>query len=252
MPYAIQCMEGRTPGEILPILGNAMIVGRSTGDILIEDAEVSARHCSLYMFSGELFVQDHGSRNGTLVNGQRVERIKLRPGDTIKVGPVEFRVVDWPQAVEFLDPLREAGRWVQSLGRGEQTAFAQDLADLIRREWDLCVKDIQLKMTIEARDGRLVNHVVPVGELVVGRSGTVPLLAEDEEASRKHARFFVEQDGKLRVEDLNSANGTFVNEERIVGIRELNPADLVRLGKTRMQVVLYLPEFSSPASSVKH
>ena len=83
MPFALQFMDGQVPGEILPLVGNSMTLGRSSGDLLLEDTEVSGRHCSLQLQSGDLVMQDHGSRNGTWVNGQRVDRIKLHPGDVV-------------------------------------------------------------------------------------------------------------------------------------------------------------------------
>ncbi|MBM3381237.1 MAG: FHA domain-containing protein [Betaproteobacteria bacterium] len=246
MPFALQVMEGQLPGEILPILSNEITLGRSSGQLLLEDTEVSGKHCTIQMLAGELFVVDHGSRNGTLVNGQKVDRLKLRTGDRLKVGGNEFRIVDWPMASDFLDPMKMLENWCSSLAQGERDGFSQNIAELIRKEWQQCLEDVHLKLTLEARDGRVVNYSVPVKEIVVGRSGVVPLLAEDEEASRKHARFYVREDGRVCVEDLMSANGTFVNEERLAGSRPLSSTDIIRLGKTRMQVSTVLPEFIDP------
>jgi len=247
MPYALQLMVGPTPGEILPIFGNTLTLGRSVGELLLEDTEVSSRHCSIQMVAGELILQDHGSRNGTLVNGEKTEKTKLRPGDLLKVGSSEFRIVDWPMAAEFLDPMKLVENWYLSLEENERSVFSQSIAELLKHEWELCLKDVHLKFVLMARDGRIVERIVPVSELVVGRSGTVPLLAEDEEASRKHARFFIENDGKVKIEDLQSANGTFVNEERVAGICTLYGTDIVRMGRTRMQVYSFIPEFTCQA-----
>lgn len=247
MPFALRFINQHNSEEVFPIVGSAILLGRSSGDLLIEDTEVSSRHCSIYFSSGELFLQDHNSRNGTFVNSQRVEKVKLHEGDSIRIGSVELRLIEWTKKeIEFLDPYSLVESWKKRLEQNQATAFAQEkISELIGREFELCVNDVQLKMTIEAKDGRLVNHVVPVCELIVGRSGMVPLLAEDDEASRKHARFFVAANGKICVEDLGSANGTFVNEERVSGVRDLIPTDIIRMGKTRIQVFLFLPEFSS-------
>jgi pSer/pThr/pTyr-binding forkhead associated (FHA) protein len=64
----------------------------------------------------------------------------------------------------------------------------------------------------------------------VGRQGADHLLA-DPEVSREHA-VFREVDGELGIEDLGSTNGTFVNEQRVTGIRALAPGDRVRFGNT--------------------
>ncbi|MEY4064226.1 MAG: hypothetical protein RIR26_434 [Pseudomonadota bacterium] len=249
MPFALQFMDGQVPGEILPLVGNSMTLGRSSGDLLLEDTEVSGRHCSLQLQSGELVIQDHGSRNGTWVNGQRTDRIKLHPGDVVKVGISEFRIVEWPLAADFMDPLSIVESWIRVCKGNDLSSMQHTIADLLSKEWELCLNDVQLKLTIESRDGRVMNHIVPVNEVVVGRSGAVPLLAEDEEASRKHARFFVSNQGRICVEDLGSANGSYVNEERLSGEREIRSSDVVRLGRTRIQVALFLPEFSEPILS---
>src|SRR5436190_23635626 len=63
--------------------------------------------------------------------------------------------------------------------------------------------------------------------LAVGRAPDNDLVLEDVSVSRHHARLSVEG-GRLTVEDLGSANGTFVAGERIVA----NVANVVPLGQT--------------------
>ena len=77
------------------------------------------------------------------------------------------------------------------------------------------------------------------GELLLGREAPEDegRLGDDPEISRRHARVWCENDGQLRIEDLGSANGTFVNDERIDTPRALEPGDVVRVGKTVMQVM---------------
>lgn len=64
----------------------------------------------------------------------------------------------------------------------------------------------------------------------IGREGcdiTIP----DPELSRRHARIR-RLDSGVAIEDLGSTNGTFVNDQRITGVCELNENDVVRLGHT--------------------
>jgi len=53
---------------------------------------VSRRHCELNVEMGRLKIRDLGSRNGTYLNGQRVDQAEVAPGDKIKIGPVVFAV----------------------------------------------------------------------------------------------------------------------------------------------------------------
>jgi hypothetical protein len=67
---------------------------------------------------------------------------------------------------------------------------------------------------------------------VIGRELDCHISLNDERVSRDHARIEVDPDGKITITDLGSSNGTFVNEERISGTKEIEKEDLVRFGKT--------------------
>ncbi len=71
-----------------------IIVGRSPqADIVIAAGYVSGRHAKFQLMGKNLFVEDMGSTNGTLVNGQPVsEPQALRNGDVVNVGDVAMRV----------------------------------------------------------------------------------------------------------------------------------------------------------------
>lgn len=64
-------------------------------------------------------------------------------------------------------------------------------------------------------------------ELLIGHSDAADIFVEDPYLSRRHALITVDADG-VRVHDLNSTGGTFVNEERVTDPRVLRPGDLVR------------------------
>lgn len=64
----------------------------------------------------------------------------------------------------------------------------------------------------------------------VGRYSGNAITINDDQVSRHHARLTRTEDG-YRVEDLNSVNGVFINDQRLVGPRVLVPGDELRLGK---------------------
>jgi pSer/pThr/pTyr-binding forkhead associated (FHA) protein len=75
--------------------GSVRTLGRTAlADFILEAALVSRVHCRLTADkSDQLVVEDLRSTNGTLVNGARVERQLLKPGDRVTVGRVDFEVV---------------------------------------------------------------------------------------------------------------------------------------------------------------
>ena len=93
----------------------------------------------------------------------------------------------------------------------------------------------QLRVTEgNARGGSLeVETDLLIGRAVGEEEGR---LGNDPEISRRHARLSRGEGGQLTIEDLGSANGTFVNGERIEAPRPLDLGDVVRMGQTVLQV----------------
>jgi pSer/pThr/pTyr-binding forkhead associated (FHA) protein len=71
---------------------------------------------------------------------------------------------------------------------------------------------------------------------LIGRSPDADLPLEDGQASRRHAQVSPASDGSAVVEDLGSANGTFVNQNELVGPARLDPGDELLIGVTLIQV----------------
>lgn len=74
--------------ELLTIPGERASVGSSeAADVVVTDDSVSRVHALLEWLGGSWFVQDLGSRNGTFVNGERVQvRRAVRTGDEVRLG----------------------------------------------------------------------------------------------------------------------------------------------------------------------
>lgn len=70
-----------------------LVIGRSSRcDIVVGDLSVSRRHARLICRDGRWVLQDLASTNGTHLNGIRVGRCELRPGDELDLGSARFRV----------------------------------------------------------------------------------------------------------------------------------------------------------------
>src|SRR5260370_41013021 len=62
-------------------------VGRKVDrDLVIADPRVSREHASIVAESGEFFVVGNGSKHGTFVNGEKVDRHKLQRNDRLVFG----------------------------------------------------------------------------------------------------------------------------------------------------------------------
>lgn len=72
-----------------------LTVGRApTAGVYLDDKTLSREHSQFYLDHGRICVRDLESKNGTLVNGQRITRpTSLSPGDQVKIGVAVFTVV---------------------------------------------------------------------------------------------------------------------------------------------------------------
>ena len=65
-----------------------VIIGRDDDcDIRINSRAVSREHCCIEMDGDELFLRDLDSTSGTIVEGNRIDRIPLRHGLSAEIGP---------------------------------------------------------------------------------------------------------------------------------------------------------------------
>ena len=90
--HALRFTAGPLAGRRVEV-ASALVLGRQAADLVIEDPQVSRRHASVRPAGDTLEVEDHGSRNGTWVNGVRVDgTTRLAPGDRVRVGDTLFEV----------------------------------------------------------------------------------------------------------------------------------------------------------------
>lgn len=98
-PPAADDRAGSSTGSAAsePADDEALTIGRSRDNsIVLDDMLVSRRHLRITADDEGLLLEDLGSRNGTYVNGRRVERAHLQEGDRIGVGGTTFEVRnDW-------------------------------------------------------------------------------------------------------------------------------------------------------------
>ena len=104
----------------------------------------------------------------------------------------------------------------------------QDIHSMIAEQLDPA--DDQARLIVETPQGQTLRPLE--AELVIGRAGQLAI--PDARVSRRHARITLAEVGNYMLEDLGSANGTYVNEEKIAGPYTLQDNDVIRIGSFRM------------------
>src|SRR6266508_2389643 len=155
-------IEGNDAGREIPLEGE-VVVGRSPdADVVVSDEEVSTRHASFVESDGVASVEDLGSTNGTLVNGERLtERRELAEGDRVRLGATVLEV----------------------RGDAPATSVAQIAVAKPTR-----VKEIPTLPVLVFVSGQEAGTEVPVsGQVVVGRDPGAAdvVLDQDSEVSRR-------------------------------------------------------------------
>jgi adenylate cyclase len=86
-------------GDAIPLLKPYLVVGRREScDIVLRFGNVSGQHCELSLDRGWWFVKDSNSQNGTRVNGLRVSKKRLDPGDRLTIARNDYEVRYSPSA----------------------------------------------------------------------------------------------------------------------------------------------------------
>ncbi len=182
-----------------------LIVGRepASASLVIASSAVSGTHATVMM--DRMMVTDHQSTSGTYVGGQRIppnQPVPLDPNGVVAFGPV-------PVPVSLLGQLAQAfagGAPVGAPAGGPAAPSAVMHAP--PPEPGAAPKKHRTVI------GELKLDQMPGGVVTIGRTPENKIVVPHPQVSSRHAQI-VNQNGQLFLEDLGSANGTFVRGQRV-------------------------------------
>jgi ABC-2 type transport system ATP-binding protein len=219
-------VEGQEAGREFSVTATTLIGRDPAADVVIADTGVSTKHASFVPVDGGIAVEDHGSTNGTFVNGQRVAGAQqLQAGDRIQLGDTVLEV----RSSAPSPPVQP--------GLSAEAPVAEE-------------RQIPTLPVLQFVAGQYAGTELPVGTpIVVGRDPGAAdvVLDQDSQASRRHASFSPAGAG-LVVQDLGSANGTFVNGHALEYAVTLSTGDEVQVGQTVIRVRLGETPVQLPAA----
>jgi len=226
-----------TDGREYAIAGASLVFGRdATCDVVVSGKDVSRRHAEIVQTPKGYLVVD-SSTNGTFVNEVRVEGQRLLArADVIRIGDENFRfyadavsqgapnpnpgpvaspppAAPPPQAPSSPPPAAPPPGAGERLKQTQHGTPAPVLGNFLVRSGAL-------------KGQRLVVKT-PVAN--IGRADYNDLVIPDESVSTTHAKL-QRREGIWVLVDLDSTNGTFVDEDRVRGEMPLSPGVTVRFG----------------------
>lgn len=90
------------PNWKIPVSDKPVRIGRGADNhFVLQDKAISRQHAMVQLEGGVPVIMDMKSTRGTFVNGNRVQRASIKPGDIVSFGPLQFQVVmeDAPRPV---------------------------------------------------------------------------------------------------------------------------------------------------------
>ncbi len=78
---------------VCELAAGTLTIGRAEDNSLhLDDKTISKHHARIVTYFNATHVEDLGSTNGTYVNGKKVNKKVLQPGDVLKIGEHQLRL----------------------------------------------------------------------------------------------------------------------------------------------------------------
>ncbi|MER6029299.1 FHA domain-containing protein [Streptomyces sp. NPDC001851] len=224
------------------------------GDIVFDDARVSWRHATVSFNGSSWVIEDHGSTNGTFVQGRRIQQTEIGPGVSLHLGnatdgprlnlsgaaagqqqsapyaaqgagapgwaqPTPPQAAAQPQAPAQQAVPHQASAQPQAPQPGWQQqapAFPQQQAASADSYAQQAPGGGAGAPPAHGDRSPTTFHQFSLDRVMrIGRALENDLVVSDLQVSRHHAEFHATPDGRLEIRDLGSHNGTYVNGQPI-------------------------------------
>jgi pSer/pThr/pTyr-binding forkhead associated (FHA) protein len=198
----------------------SLTIGRAmTNEIILNDNRISRTHARLECSRRGCELIDLGSSNGTRLNGARVDKAWLAPGDRITFGSLELRFeVNQPTDITELTMIDSEADLQHTINHEVLTVSLNEtqIPSLViftaQKTWEVPLDQID--------------------SLSIGRTDANDVVLEHPKVSRHHAQ--VNRKGHIYVlRDLGSTNGTWFREQRVDEMI-LQEGDEFRIGEARL------------------
>jgi cytochrome P450/NADPH-cytochrome P450 reductase len=227
-----QGYDGNLPGS------RSYVVGRDPDcDVVIADSRVSWHHLVLKVESGHWVLEDSNSTNGTYAAGRRADRIEISTECLVRLGhPSDGPILSCTVASRPRAADRAPAGAVASPESGLAGGAGSDGDDV----GGVAAPPVGGAGAVPDTPGEMAGApgpaaaAAPARPVRIGRAQDNDIVLSDRDASRYHAELRT-VGGALHIVDLDSANGTFVNDHEVKDAR-LAEGDVVEIGSTTFRL----------------
>jgi pSer/pThr/pTyr-binding forkhead associated (FHA) protein len=216
--------DGEQIKEFEATPGTDVTIGRAQGCLVhLDEASISRLHAVIRSANGGWVLERKANFGAVLLNGQEVENAQLEGGEEIAIGKFSLRVnIESEQALQVGGGSRSlsANSMLSESGEGDGRTkmVSTGVAALFRFEPGMA---------------NIAEFLLDKDLAVFGRASNCDVVIIEKKASRKH--FEVRRQGlSFFLKDLNSANGTMVNGNKVAEV-ELVAGDVIQIGESKIQ-----------------
>jgi len=213
-------LDPNGPEQEFQLAKTNISLGRAnTNDIIINDVRVSRSHTRLECGPQGISLVDMGSSNGTRLNGIRVDRATLNPGDTISLGSQQFKF-------ELDDPDEDIGLTrIDTQVQLDQTMNEEVLPVVIN-------ETSSPSLVVFNGDKTWRVDLENLDRAIIGRDDQCALYIDAPNVSRHHAEV-QQKGGAFVLKDLGSTNGTLLRGQQVKH-HILQDGDVFRIGHAQI------------------
>lgn len=200
-------------------------IGRQeSNEVPLISQEVSRKHAEILMQDKDFYLIDLQSANGTILNDKKLkpkEKNLLRDGDVIKIDKFEliFKVEDFV--------------FTEEDNQGTKTIAKEMLKELMK-VFGVEGEHPMIRVIDGENEGKKFIFTNDITKIIIGRDDECDMVLSDTTVSRKHSEIVQNWTGEIAISDLNSTNGTFVNDNKINTNYRLNDGDRITIGTNQL------------------
>ena len=251
MVLEFMVLEGVDAGQQFTVDGPEVLIGRGkpktgqTGAIFLHDTTISAEQAFVRVGSdGAILEHSKSATNPTIVNGRKIRRQKIEPGDRIQMGRVVIEVrqrkgiaLSGLFSIDTQTEPLEVTAANSEARRVRPQSTPGDTSDLTAYR-PPTPTDLPGQLVLLRGIPGMENEVFPLraGSTTVGRSTSCDVSVPEPGISRQHCRIEF-QSGRPVIFHLSATNSTCINGAPLTDSRDLQDGDEILLAD---QVVLRL------------